>query len=366
MSRPGTHMWMVAAVALAALSSAATAEITSIAGYTLAEVTEFRSGVEGDHDRATDSYPETCTVLPLQVVAHLFSSGALAGDATEEAAAIVGAQFADPREPNTPNPEEFAIDLALNSVSENIRYEARALAKEKREVLFSPGELGLFLPRGATARLTGRLFLDGALVLFAEDADKDLTGAWVTLTVTVVKRIEDLPDETVFTGEIELRGEADGQVTWTKEGEFPPGELNSDNLTEDLPEFGAFHVLFIPDKPIDYSYSADIGQEFILEATVEVTAANLPDGCGVAAVLGTPDDVRTALTEVIELTQGTEVAAETVLALDSARENATGDAAFLQPALFPLCGVLGFETLVGLAALVGIRNFASPRRHPRK
>jgi hypothetical protein len=100
---------------------------------------------------------------------------------------------------------------------------------------------------------------------------------------------------------------------------------------------------------------------------VEVTAANLPDECGVAAVLGTPTDT---LTQVIGLTQGTEVASKTVTALTNERENPSGDPAFPQPALLPfvlpLCGGLGFETLIGLAALVGIRSWASPRRRFRK
>jgi hypothetical protein len=363
MSRPVTRIGMVVAVALAASSLPATAEVTSIAGYTLAEVTEFRSGVEGDHDRATDSYPETSAVLPLQVIAHLTSSGFLAGTATEEAAAIVAAQFADPRLPDSPNPGEFAINLALNSVSESIRYEARAVSRETRSVVHLPRELDLLVPAGAPVSLTGRLFLDGALTLFAEDAGQDFTGAYATLTVTVVKRLEGLPDETLFTGRIELRGDTEGQVTVADEGAFPTDRLILDDLTESMPDFGAFHVLIIPDIAIDYPYSANLGQEFILEATVEMTAANLPDHCGVAAVLGTSTD---ALTQVIELTEGAEVAAETLSAFSKAREDAAADAALQPPSLFPLCGVLGFETLIGLAALVGIRNFASPRRYSRK
>jgi hypothetical protein len=34
--------------------------------------------------------------------------------------------------------------------------------------------------------------------------------------------------------------------------------------------------------------------------------------------------------------------------------------------LSPLCGAVGFEALIGLAALAGIRNFVSPGRRTRK
>ena len=367
MSRRVAQIGMVMAVMLGTFSLPAAGDVTSIAGFTQAEVTEYRSGVEGDTDRATESYPETSAELPIQVVARLVSSEFLSGDELEEAAAAVAAQFADPRVVISPNPEEFAINLALNSVSENIYYQARALSRETRGVLYSAGELGLLTTEGDEVSLTGRLYLDGALTLLAVDATKDLTGAYVTLSVTVVQRVEAQATETVFSGEIELRGAADGAASIVAEGSFPTTRLILTDLAIISPEFAAFHVLIIPNITIDYPYTATVGEEFTLEATVEVTAANLPDECAVAAVLGTPTDT---LTQVIGLTQGTEVASKTVTALTNERESPTGDPAFPQPTLspflLPLCGGLGFETLIGLAALVGIRSFASPRRTLRK
>ncbi|MFQ5805998.1 MAG: hypothetical protein ACE5I3_06065 [Phycisphaerae bacterium] len=363
MSRQAAMVGTVLAVMLAALAPPATAEITSIAGFAQAEATEFRSGAQGDTDRATESFPGTAAALPLQVIAQLVSS-----DPNEEAAAAVAAQFADPRELAQPNPEEFAINLALNSVSPNVRYQARAISRETRGVLFSAGELGALSEEGDTVDLTGRLFLDGALTLLAVDPNKDLTGASVLLRVTVVQSSEGQQDQTVFSGAVELRGTTGGDATVVAEGNFPTTQLIRTNLAIISQDFAAFHVLIIPNITIDYSYSATVGQPFTLRATVEVEAANVADESGVAAVIGTPTDT---LTQVIGLTQGQQVAANTVKALSDERENPTGEPAFppTQPfffPLFPFCGALGFEALIGVAALVGLRRFASPHRYSRK
>ena len=87
MSRRVAQIGMVMAVMLGTFSLPAAGDVTSIAGFTQAEVTEYRSGVEGDTDRATESYPETSAELPIQVVARLVSSEFLSGDELEEAAA---------------------------------------------------------------------------------------------------------------------------------------------------------------------------------------------------------------------------------------------------------------------------------------
>ena len=358
MSRQTAVLGTVLAVMFVALVPLARGEITSIAGYTEVRVSEFRAGVPGDTDRASDSYPETSATLPLQVVAQLTSS-----DPTEEAAAAVAAQFADPFELDQPNPEEFAINLTLNSVSSNVRYTADALSREIRGVLYSEGELGLFSNVGDTANLTGRLFLDGALLIFAVQSDKDLTGASVQLRVTVVQSVEGQQDQTVFSGAVELRGATGGAATVAADGSFPTDRLILTSLSVLSSDFGAFTMLIIPNITVDFSYSAVVGQAFTLRATVEVEAANVAGECGVAAVIGTPTDT---LLEVIGVTQGQQVAAKTVTAINDERENPSGELAFgqgqsLVSVLFPTCGVVGFESLIGVATLVGLKRFGGPR-----
>jgi hypothetical protein len=363
MSRRVVMVGTALAVVLAVLAPRAPADITSIAGFAQAEVTEFRFGVQGDTDRATESSPGTAIAFPLQAVAQLVSS-----DPNEEAAAAVAAQFAYPGEQGQPNPEEFAINLALNSVSPNIRYECRALSEETREVLFSAGELGLFSNEGDAADLIGRLFLDGALTLLAVDPTHDLTGAYVRLRVTVVQSAEGQDDQTVFSGAVELRGTTNGDATVVAEGDFPTTQLVRSDLSIISQDFAAFHVLIIPNITIDYPYSAIVGQPFTLVAAVEVEAANVADESGVAAVIGTPVDT---LSQVIGLTQGEQVAGNTLKIINDERENPTGEPAFPQALplfapLFSACGLLGFESLIGLGALVGLRRLGVPRKYARK
>jgi len=347
-TRPGVTLPLV----LAALALPAAAEIVSITGFTQAEVTEYRFDAPGDTDRASESFPGTAAELPLQVVARLLSA-----IADEEAAAAAAAQFADPRELAQPNPEEFAINLALNSISPHIRYQARAVSQETRGVVFAPAELGPFVQTGDTIDLTGRLFLDGALAIFAIDPDRDLSDAAVLLRVTVVQSSHSGAEQTVFSGELELRGGTGGSATAVAAGGFPRRSVILTDLSSLVDDFAAFHVLIIPNITIDYDYTAVAGQEFSLRATVEVEAANVAGECGVAAVIGTPVDT---LRSVVELTQGTEAAAKMISALETERAEPTGQPAFpeAQPAfgLLSGCGLLGFESLVGATVLAGMRR----------
>jgi len=338
------------------LAAPGVAEITSIAGAVGIEVTEYYDGVSRDVERVSDSYPDTATVLPIQVAAFLFNSEASGGVLGEEAGASVGAQFADPRTVTSPNPEEFAINLALHSISEQISYQAQATASETRGVRYSAAELGLLLAHNQAATVTGRLFLDGAFTIFAASAETDLSDSYVRLRLTVVKRVAERDDETVFTGELELNVAADGAAAVSAAGAFPTNHLVLTDLSLTSVHFDVFHVLVLPNLTIDYTFRTVPNEDFTLEATLEVSTANVPGGAGAAAVLGTPTD---SLTQVIDLTLDRRSSSDFVSKLNSERANPTGKAAFTEHDLSPLlpaCGLLGFEMLVGMAALVGMKS----------
>jgi hypothetical protein len=220
-------------------AAAARAEIVSFTGHTEARVQEYREGVAGDTDVATESFPDTDPNLPLQVVATLHPVQDFA-----PAAAAAAAQFADPTELAQQNPEEFAINLTLASRSEVIRYDATAITSERRTVLFTPQEIA-GTKQGDTVTQIGRLFLDGALAVFAASSDANLTGAEVVFNVTV-RRIAAEQQETVFSGSVTLRGSTGGDVNLSSEGSFPTGGLIFTNLAAVLPDFGAAGVLIIP------------------------------------------------------------------------------------------------------------------------
>ena len=328
------------------------AEITSIAGSVAVAVQEYQLGQAGNTDQANDSYPGTSSQLPLQVVARL-NTGA-------DAAASVAAQFADPTDSNQPNPEEFAMNLALLSVSDEIRYSGTATLQESRGITYLSSEPD-FRGRaeGETVPIVGRFYVDGALAIFSPSASRDLTGANVTLRITVVKHTSGQDDETVFTGAVGLTGGTNGAVTRTFEGSFPTLTLIYSDLSLFIADFNLFRVLIIPRLAISYSYSAVIGEPFTLQATVEVDAANAENEVGVVAILGTPVD---SIQEVISAAQSNSAATKTINALTTERANPTGDPAFpstSQPIL-PFCGLFGFEMIAGFTCLVGMR-FGGPR-----
>jgi hypothetical protein len=331
------------------LAGLAAAETVSFSGSANVSVQEFVNGSPGSSASDTKSFPDPDGTLPLQVVSVVRS-----GTGSFPSAAAAAAQFADPTTQSGDNPEEFAINLTLNSVDPAIRYEATAESQERREILFSAGEVSAGSLDGDEETLIGRLFIDGALTIIAVASDRDLSGAAVTLSATVVKSGSGQSDETVYFGQIELRGQPDGQVVVASDGAFPTNRLILTDLSAINGDFAAFRVLIIPRIEVDFEYKAIVGQPLTLTATIAVDAANAPDNVGVAAVIGTPTDT---LTDVIGFTSGTASAAKLVDNLRGERDDPTGEPAFesSEPApLFPFCGLFGFEGLIGLVGIIAL------------
>ncbi|MFH1746035.1 MAG: hypothetical protein ABIG44_03210 [Planctomycetota bacterium] len=332
------------------------AEIVSIAGSVAVTVQEYQGGDVTDTVQQNARYPEAGVVLPLQVVARTLDEAD-----PPLSAASVAAQFADPQTSTQLNPEEFAINLALLSLSDEIRYTAQATSQEHRDILFSPNEF-INGVAGETVTLTGRLYVDGALVVFSPSAGRDLTGAEVTLEVTIVKQVAGRADETVFSGQVSVMGGEGGTVNHSATGDMPTSTLIHSNLAVYIPDFDIFEVLIIPNLAIDYSYDATLGEAFTLVATVAVQAANAEDEVGVAAVIGSPLD---AVQEVIAAAQGESAANKTITALQQERSDPTGVLAFpaqSQPMFLPACGLFSIELAIGMVALIGVRCYPSYRR----
>jgi hypothetical protein len=357
MMRPIGSVGMFAAIALTAAAPIALAEVTEIKGFTEIRLDELRGELVLQSVSVNDRFPETDPELPLQVVALL--TPAMDPNGTPDpnvAAAAVAAQFADPLDLLTPNPEEFAINLTLNSVSDQKSFTATATSKETRSVLFSEGEIMADSLDGDSELLGGRLFLDGALAVFAADSGRDLSGAFVRLKVKVEQISQDGTRQAVFDGAVELNGTTGGADVGFA-GDFPVDTLVLSDLGLLSQDFATFRLLVIPNITIDYSYTATVGVPFELEASVVVEAANLPNETGVAAVIGTPTDT---LDQVIGATQGTPLATKVINAVTSERDAPTGVAAFPATSLssLGLCGPLGFGALFLLSFAVFV---ARPR-----
>ena len=172
--------------------------------------------------------------------------------------------------------------------------------------------------------------------------------------------MEGSEDQTLLTGRIGLLGGENGAVTNSAEGDFPTATLVRSTLAAVIDDFDLFEVLIIPRLTINCDYQATLDESFTLRVTVAVDAANTENQVGVAAVIGTPVDM---IQEVISAAQGELTANKTISALEQERVNPAGTIAFptVRPVL-PLCGLLGFEFVLGLAALTGLRCRRWPRR----
>jgi hypothetical protein len=342
---------LTAAVLVTAwFASGASAEIISYAGSVSAQMKELNGASVTNTALQEKRYPDPNETLPLQVIARLFSDA-------ERSGGSAAAQFADPQTVSGDNPEEFAINLALDSIGPTLLYQASASAQELRTIRFSPAEVG-GAADGQVVSLRGRLFLDGALSMFSSKGGiTDLSGASVTLKVTVVKEVTGQAAQTVFFGALNVTGGADNEVSVTAEGDLPLKHIFDANLAALDPQLEVFRVFVLPAVTLDYTYEATVGQQFALRVTVAVGAANIPGGMGVAAILGTP--VQT-LQDIIARTQSAATAKNIVDGMLKERSEPSGRSLYEQqntpPSLFNLCGLLGFESLLMIVGLVGLRR----------
>jgi len=342
--------WILGVIPLLAatwLAVPARSEIVSISGSASAAIQSHDATGQTGSDQSTQTFPSGDATLPLQVIARL-------ADTENGAAGSAAAQFADPQTAQGPNPEEFAINLALNSLAPDIFYTAQASTEELRGVLLRPADVGLAAV-GQTVELSGRLFIDGVLAVFAVEDVTDLTGVTIDMRVTIVKEVGGAEPQPVFAGTLSVAGGKNRAVTATVEGGFPTSGIVDSDLTSLDPELGVFRVFVLPNLILDYPYDAAVGEPFSLRATVEIEAANRPDGVGVAAILGTP--VAT-LQEVIDATRGAAAAKTMMTALQDERAAPTGAPTFPTPTPppFPTCGLFGLEGLLGLLGLLGMRR----------
>lgn len=333
---------LVAAPAL--LSPTVLAETVNTTAQVTTSLREYTSGVAGSSAAQTLSFPNPIASLPLQAIARLQSQ--IGGGPSAAAAA---AQFADPNTSDQPNPQEFALNISLNSVSPTETFVAQATGHEERRLVYRAGELSASSADGDKVDLVGRLFLDGALAILAVEANRDLTGSAVIVTVRVTKQVSGQDDQVLFDGVLNLSGATDGTVNVSADGGFPTRSLLLNDLSVISSQYSTFRVLIIPSIQINYSYSATVGEEFTLVADVTLDAQNVPRNGGIAAVLGTPTD---ALGDVIGLTNGKAVADETLALIAQARSDRSGEPAFPQAAgALQLCGAFGFELAAGFMAL---------------
>lgn len=330
---------------LALFGAAAQAEVTAIRGSVEAILQEFVGLSAAERDEVFDAFPDTSADLPISVIASLDSNGS-------DAAGLIAAQFANPIDRAGTNPEEFALNLAIFSESDTRTFEASAAAEEVRSITFRTNEF-FGSSDGDTISVRGRATMDGALAIFCEDENRDLTGADVRFRM----RVEKSGAGSVFDGEVLLNGAPGGQAGATRTGDIPDRAITIVDLGALNPDFGRLWVVVIAATAVDYEYDAVVGEDFTLTATVELSAENLPDRVGCAAVIGTPFNT---LTQVIGLTQDALSADQLSSSIREERDRPSGTPITQQGSdgngVLGACPLFGFG-LIGLAliGLVGVR-----------
>ncbi len=340
------HRWTIVVLAtLLGGANAGLAEIISISGSAEASVQEIVDGSSGDLDEASDTFPGTMSALPLQVAATLF-------DSDEDAAGIAAAQVADPTTALGTNPSDFALDITLNSTPDADYYIGSATVEEVRTIRFSPTEAGA--ATGETVSFNGRFFLDGALIIFADASVTDLSDTEVELRVNITQA-----GSSVFSGTILLRGTSGGTNLSTT-GSFPQSQVNIADFSVLVPELSVFQVITFPETFLTFPYEAVVEEEFELRATVSVEAKNQP-GVGVAALVGIPIS---SFEDVVSFTSNAALTQKMITMLKNERAHPTGVPAFPKtyPAPFVLCGLFGFEFVLGLIAFGTLRASRPLRR----
>ena len=361
----------VAAIGLACWAAPAVrAEVLQINASIETSVQEYSKGEEASFSVEYGVLGETAPDLPLEVTAAL-------GYFLEETGGSHGGQaiasFADPTLSETPNPQEFGLEVVCFSGEPATHYEVFAKGLEVREVLFDPVELGV-PTLGDENLVNSAVFISGAIVIWSEGASPNLAELSAEFEFEVVQDLGDLATngaEVVFTTSVFVDGDSNGEVAVTQFGAIgsllggPEVLLEADGpdidaIVAELEAVGRVHVLLIPEQTINYPYFARAGEAFELQAEARLEALNLPSGTGVAAVFGRPFvQLGAAISPVLPPGSGARVQAAVNRAIRKAEIPADEPAASIPAA--GICGVLGAEAPLGMAlALFGF--WIRPRR----
>ncbi len=386
--RSQKHAGLIALAGLLIGGAVARADIINIQARIATEVQELVGDEPVALDSAVELFPTTSDTLPIQVTAGL---------GEPESGGVIGAGVAVLRDPtlvvDSPNPGELGIEATCASADPSVRYEATSTAVETRKIAFSPTDLDTLFKQALPVNSV--FFLSGAMVIWADEPGQDLTGVDTEVIVRVTRRAaSDAGDvssgQTLLEAHLRMVGVSDGKVQVRRSGAIRYALDGTSSLLADqesmsdssdpqlvtqsvdvaLANFGAFHLLVVPMQALPYSYAGQVGRSFVLEATIEVRASNVPGGTGAAAAFGMPFS---QLAAALNISLDAYDAAEAIQAAVNAVEMADDGGA---PAVIHTsrgagaCGAFGVEAaaMLVLAAvpLPAVARRARTRRRARQ
>lgn len=338
-------MAVCACVCATAYAEVAKAAVEELQATTDATVHELVDGAVASTDTSFESFPGTVTALPMQSFAAL---GDFIPSADDPHGARSIVSLADPSQVVLGNPGELGIEADCHSDSAEIAYEVISKAEETRRIVFSPSQ---FLSRGVTGErlVSSKVFLEGAMLVWSADPQRDLTGLRAEFDLAVIQETDTNGTEQVFQTSMALVGEEDGAVRLDREGKFfaalggpelllLSGDAITAAVVAALNAQGRLHLAIVPSQALAYTYKATPDESFKLRLEVTCRAQNLPDGTGVAVLFGRSFR---ALAETIGAgpfdVSGDAVQDAVNIAI------AETDASNQSLVSTPLCGALGFE-----------------------
>jgi hypothetical protein len=346
----------------AAVAPPAQAEITDIAGSASATVVEFVGGAEVQRDFAQNIVPLTTPEPPATATAKL---DRLSPTNELTAAGSVIAVFDNPNLAGLTNPNDVGLDLGAFSDNETSSWFVEGTVNETRTIVFSPAEAGTGHNLGDSAVAQSRIVLSGVLIITAEDMAKDLTGTEIRFNLSLSKRQQDELAQSLLEGELVFSGGPDGVADISSAtGVFAGAFLPILNFLGELDGLPNVQAIPIAGMQLPYEYPYIVGQPFDLDLTVSSQLRTTPNGVGVAAVFGLPQDgLASILSRVKKDDRGRQLADRIAQHVDTTGAAYVGAPA--APWLFPFCGALGAETIGALIAGAAMMTTATRRRRRR-
>lgn len=356
---------------LAILGTTALGETQRFSATVQSEVREYVGSETVESDLAFDSFPDV-TTSNLPIIADAFLSRMYVdGDLVASGKAVT--VFRDPRLSTDPSPAEFGITAAAFSRDTQHRHSAQGQTTETREVVFTAADI--LAADGTPIRARSRFFLDGAIIVWSESEVTDLVGVGARMDLTVVQSRPGLSDQTVLEAALRLSGNADGSATLGATGAIGADNVVLLDLSDAASEFGALHVVFIPQISIPYEYDAAVAESFQLKATLAGEAFSQPWGRGALVALGptgselaalindsTDSDAGTILVSLLEARRATaRPRVPLAAAKDLELTLAEGDNVAPAGLYLPSCGLFGVESLAAVLILLSAA-FISSRR----
>jgi hypothetical protein len=272
--------WM--AVLLA--GSSAHGIVNSIDATVTASVQESSATAQGDSDFAFKDLNDTTGTLPLIAQAQLLNPASVNG-------ALAISTFSDPAASTVPNPLEFAFSIAASSESDALSRIASGSSSELREVNFLSSEIGA--ADGASLEVESQFFVDGLVMVWgAPGADLSDTTARIHLGVHQLAASASGTSSTDGSSEERLAaaltlGSSGGALSLQASGSLAPENVVVLDLTGRVPNLGPVYLLIIPNVAISYTYPAQVGDAFRLNASIWGEVHSQP-GTGASIALGVP------------------------------------------------------------------------------